>query len=56
VNIAAVMWPDLLNVHEDKHKQHHISWIFFSCGETNILKKIIYSEATHGMVEFGPLL
>lgn len=32
VNIAALGCPDLLNVHEDKWKQHHISWIFFfSC-------------------------
>lgn len=29
VNIAAVGWPDLLDVCEDKQKQHHISWIFF---------------------------
>lgn len=34
----------------------HFMDFFFSCGETNTLKKMIYSEATYGTAEFGPLL
>lgn len=56
VNIAAVGWPDLLNVHEDKQKQHHISWVFFMDFFFLWGNKMIYSEATHRAAEFCPLL
>lgn len=56
VNIAAVLWPDLLNVHEDKQKQHHISWVFFMDFFFLWGNKMIHSEATHRIAEFCPLL